>query len=73
VITVEEYPATFCACPREVIQRNGYGSCLRCGGAYEAEGPIAPIYVPETVDQAEVISIEDKRRGKSQRASKGDL
>lgn len=39
-------PSTFCECEPAARRWNGYGTCLACGGAYEARGEIAPIIIP---------------------------
>jgi hypothetical protein len=50
-VNVIEYPATTCECSPPHRQHNGYGTCLRCGGAYVAEfvatEPFAPIVIPQ--------------------------
>ncbi len=55
---VIEYPAVTCECDPLLRQHNGYGTCLRCGGAYVAEfvatEPLAPIVIPR--DESEAAS-----------------
>lgn len=38
-----------CTCALDARQWNGYGTCLSCGGAYEATGDLAPIVLSETL------------------------
>ena len=46
-IEVVKYPAAFCACESSVRRWNGYGTCLRCGGAYEpSAGRFERIEIP---------------------------
>lgn len=42
------FTAVTCDCSPHIRQWNGFGTCLSCGGAYEATGPLAPIVVPRT-------------------------
>jgi hypothetical protein len=54
-VKIIEYPATTCECDTLLRQRNGYGTCLRCGGAYVAEfvatEPFAPIVIPQDTER----------------------
>jgi hypothetical protein len=55
-VKIIEYPATTCECDTLLRQHNGYGTCLRCGGAYVAEfiatEPFAPIVIPQAEEEA---------------------
>ena len=46
MISVVEYPAVTCECEPPARRWNGYGTCLRCGGAYVASGELEPIEIP---------------------------
>lgn len=48
---VVEYPAAVCTCHERARQWNGYGTCLRCGGSYKAEGDLAPIVIPGKTEE----------------------